>query len=121
MASVVDIMERDVAVLRSSASVPEALSVMRKNGVGIVPVVEDGRLVGLMRSELAVDPENAESTVGEVMAGPETFVEKNMGLENAARFMVISRMARLPVVDNGVNRRFMGMVTATAIVNELKK
>ncbi len=45
------IMTGDVVTLSPDQTVPEAADVLADHGIGAAPVVEDGRLVGLLRDE----------------------------------------------------------------------
>ncbi len=121
MDSVSVIMERDAIAIPMSASVTEALEMMRQGRIGIAPVVEAGRLVGLITKEMVTDPGHSESKVVDVMVGPGVFVEEGMEVEQSAHLMVMSHMARLPVVNNSIEMKVVGVVTSTGIVRELKK
>ena len=45
------IMSSEVVTLSPDQSVPEAADVLAEHGIGAAPVVEDGRIVGLLRDE----------------------------------------------------------------------
>jgi CBS domain-containing protein len=58
-----DVMTRDPLTLGSNARFGTALALMHKNGFRHVPVVDDGKLVGVVMARQALDPDMEEFVV----------------------------------------------------------
>jgi CBS domain-containing protein len=97
-------MTDQVVTVSPDVSLREAAALMRDSDVGALPVVENGRLVGIVTDRDIVvrgvaESKGGETPVGEVASrelftvGPEDFVFE------AARLMGDKQVRRIPVVD----------------------
>jgi len=125
-----DLMSRDVVTLDANESLLLADDVMRLGRIRHLPVVEDGRLVGLVThrdllrasvSSLAGLSRSEEATikraipVREVMSrDPLTIAPDRPALE-ACRILLDRKLGCLPVVDAG--GRLVGIVTEADFVS----
>jgi CBS domain-containing protein len=108
-----DVMTENPSSCAPGASVAEAAKVMAQEDVGSIPVVEDGRLVGVVTDrDLVVrvlaegrDPEA--TTVGEVVSTDVVTVTPDAGLDDALRLLARHQVRRLPVVEGD---RLVGIV-----------
>lgn len=110
-----EVMVPDVLTVEGSATVVEAAQKMQSANVGVLPVVQDGVLRGLVTDRdlvvraLARGADPATTRVAEcatrdiVCARPETTIDE------AREVMADYRVGRLPVVDDG--NRVIGIVT----------
>ncbi len=122
-----DRMVRDPVCVAPSTSVSDALDVMKKNGIRRLPVVDRGRLVGIVTQTdlLRVSPSPASTLavweipallakmkVREAMSSPPVTVAPDVPLEEAARLMRDKKVGGLPVVSDG---KVVGVITETDV------
>ena len=106
-------MTRDPRAITPTAPVTEAARLMRQDDVGAVPVVEGGRLVGMLTDRdiamrLVADAKDPQTTtVREVASERLVTVRPDEGLDNALNLMAKHQVRRLPVVEND---RLVGIV-----------
>jgi CBS domain-containing protein len=102
-----ELMTRDPATLRPESMCSEAAALMKREDCGSLPVVKDGKLVGIVTDRdivirgLAGGKDPTHLAVSEIMtAGPLT-VAPDMKAEDASKLMSEKQVRRLPVVENG--------------------
>jgi CBS domain-containing protein len=99
-------MTRDPHSVAPGQPVAEAARIMRSDDVGSLPVVDDGRLVGIVTDRDIAVRVVAESRdphvtrIGEVASGDLVTVRPEQDLSEALRLMARHQVRRLPVVDN---------------------
>ena len=116
-----DAMTPGVRAVAPTDSVMEAARTIKEQDVGSLPVVEDGRVVGIVTDRdivvravaEGVDPRTA--TVGDVASGDLVTVEPDEDLDDALKLMAQHRVRRLPVVENG---RLVGVVAQADVALE---
>jgi CBS domain-containing protein len=116
--SIKEVMTRDVRACEPDATVAEAAKVMAREDVGPVPIVEDGRLVGLVTDRDIVvrvvaegrDP-NA-TTVKEIASTELVTVSPDDDLDEALNLLARRQVRRLPVVEGD---RLVGIVAQADI------
>jgi CBS domain-containing protein len=121
--SINEVMTRDVRACEPNATVADAAKVMAQEDVGPVPIVEDGRLVGIVTDRDIVvrvvaegrDP-NA-TTVKEIASTDLVTVSPGDDLDEALKLLAERQVRRLPVVEGD---RLVGIV-AQADVARLGK
>jgi CBS domain-containing protein len=121
--SIKEVMTRDVRACEPNATVTDAAKVMAQEDVGPVPIVEDGRLVGIVTDRDIVvrvvaegrDP-NA-TTVKEIASTDLVTVSPGDDLDEALNLLAERQVRRLPVVEGD---RLVGIV-AQADVARLGK
>ena len=105
MGHVKDVMTQNPTSCDPSTNVVDAAKVMASEDVGSVPVVKDGRLVGIVTDRDIVvrvvtegrDPSS--TTVGEIASSDLETVSPDDDLDTALRKMASSKVRRLPVVE----------------------
>jgi CBS domain-containing protein len=118
-----DVMSRSVRATSPSQSLTEAAALMRSEDVGSVPVVDDGRLIGIVTDRDIVvravaerrDPQSI--TVAEIASRELVTVEPEQDLDEALRLMATHQVRRLPVVEDG---RLVGMLAQADVAIEAK-
>jgi CBS domain-containing protein len=114
MATVDDIMVKDVLTVEPTASIGEAAEKMVADGVGAVVVVEDFvRIVGICTERdilraVAQRARAAEARVRQWMTEDVVTIEPETTIEDAAKLMFEHEFRHLPVVKDG---RPLGIVS----------
>jgi CBS domain-containing protein len=116
--SIKEVMSSDVRTCEPDATVVDVAKVMAKEDVGPIPVVEGGRLVGLVTDrDLVVrvlaegkDPETTK--VGEVASRELVTVSPDEDLDQALKLLAQHQVRRLPVVEGD---RVVGIVAQADI------
>jgi len=130
------VMTRDVITVPRSASLKDAAMVLVQREISGVPVVDEGKVVGVfserdllfkeqggpeahwlawLTDPLAVAdrPKLEAHQVGEAMTSPAVTVEADADVSVAARLMLETGVSRLPVLDEGT---LAGIVTRADLV-----
>jgi CBS domain-containing protein len=116
--SIKEVMTRDVRACEPNATVADAAKVMAQEDVGPVPIVEDGRLIGIVTDRDIVvrvvaegrDP-NA-TTVSEIASTELVTVSPDDDLDEALKLLAERQIRRLPVVEGD---RLVGIVAQADI------
>jgi CBS domain-containing protein len=114
MATVADLMVRDVLTVEPSDTIGEAAEKMHAANVGAVVVVEDMvRIVGIVTERdllraVAARTRAAEARVRQWMTSNPVTIEPETSVEDAARIMFDNNFRHLPVVKDG---RALGIVS----------
>ena len=119
-----DVMTPSVRTASPGQSLAEAAEVMKAEDVGSVPVVEEGRLVGILTDRDIVigavaerrDPQTVK--VDEVASRELVTVEPDQDLDEALALMAQHRVRRLPVVEGD---RLVGVLAQADVALEAKE
>ena len=120
-----DVMVRDVIAIDPSASLAEAAQLMRQANVGILPVVEEGQVCGVITDRdlvvraLAVGADLASTPVGECATGDPVVAHPDWNLDQAMDTMARAQIGRLPVIDD--DNELAGIVTLGSLALRAKK
>ena len=120
MIAVADFMTKDLVTVRESDDLALAESLLRLGGIRHLPVVRDGKLVGILthrdvlRSGQSGKPAARELAVSEVMTREPTSIRPAMPLSSAARLMLERKFGCLPVCDD--EGTLIGIVTEADFV-----
>jgi CBS domain-containing protein len=118
MTRVAEVMTPGVETTSSAEALRDAARTMREGDFGSMPVVDDGRLVGILTDRDIVVRAVAEGLdpavvrVGEVASRDPVTVGSDEALDEAMELMAHHRVRRLPVVDDG---RLVGVVSQADI------
>ena len=97
----------DIISCEASTSVGAAVALLAERRIGALPVLEDGRLVGIFSErdalyQLARDgAAMLEASVGDVMTAPPITVEPQTGVMDALGLMTRRWIRHLPVISGG--------------------
>ena len=117
--SVEDVMVREVETIEASASLGQAAQRMRDANVGVLPVVEGGRLRGVLTDRDIVVRGVARGTdpsgvrVAECASRDFVAARPDWPVQQAMDTMAMHQVGRLPVVDEG--ERVIGIVTLSSL------
>ena len=104
------------------ASVLDALRAMAEHGVGALPVVDDGRLVGLIsereyaREVILLDRSSRTTPVRDIMMKRVPCVEPGRTVEECMALMTDKRVRHLPVL---VGEELVGLVSIGDLVKAI--
>jgi CBS domain-containing protein len=119
MVTVSEVMIRDVVTIDASATLLEAAELMRDANVGMLPVMDEDALRGIVTDrDLVVramtrDTRPSEGHVSECLSEPPRCAEPDWTVDEAMEEMARQQVGRLPVVD--ASRRVIGVVTLSSL------
>jgi acetoin utilization protein AcuB len=122
-----DIVHTDLVTVAPQTALAQVLHALNRNGVRHVPVVEGGRLLGIISDRdiksalaLSLGPAGADHyrTAGQIMTPDPITIAPMFPVEEAARIMLANRISALPVVDG---TRLVGIVTETDLLRLLSR
>jgi CBS domain-containing protein len=121
--SVREAMTASVSSVSPSQSLADAAEVMKGQNIGSVPVVEEGRLKGIVTDRDIVtravaerrDPQSMK--VEEIASHDLVTVEANQDLDEALALMAHHKVRRLPVVEDG---QLVGMLAQADVAIEAR-
>jgi acetoin utilization protein AcuB len=123
-----DVMQSKVVTITPQTTLPEAIRLARERGIRHLPVLAEGKLVGIVSdrdlkqamaspaTSLEVHELNyllARLTVSEIMTPVVITIGPMFPVEEAARLMVNQKISALPVTEGG---RLVGIVTETDVL-----
>jgi IMP dehydrogenase len=96
-----DLIEREVVAVGPESTVTDVERVMRQYGIGGVPVIEDGKVIGIVsrRDIRAILPRRGEAKITEYMTKKLITASESVTVEDALETMYANKVERLPVVD----------------------
>jgi CBS domain-containing protein len=121
--SISEVMTRDVRATEPSATIADAAKTMASEDIGPIPVVEGGRIVGIVTDRdivvrvIAAGKDPNSTTVGEIASSDVVTVAPDDDIDDALAMMAQKQVRRLPVVEGD---RLVGIV-AQADVARLGK
>jgi CBS domain-containing protein len=109
-----DVMTPNPRTVRPSDSIQDAAQIMRDEDTGVVPVVDNGRAVGMVTDRDIVvravaDGSQLSRPVSEIVTSAVITATPEMSTREAALLMSEHQIRRLPVVDQG--ERLIGIVS----------
>jgi len=113
-----DVMNKNVVVAKSDATVREASKVMQKYRIGSLIVLKDAKIEGILTErnilESVARGNDPDSTLlSDIMSKNVVTVNSDQTVEEAVDLMVQHKIKKLPVLDNG---KLKGIITASDIV-----
>ncbi|HUQ16334.1 MAG TPA: CBS domain-containing protein [Candidatus Saccharimonadales bacterium] len=108
-----DVMTREPETLAPSATCGEAATLMKQEDCGSIPIVDGGRLVGIVTDRdiviraVAAGKDPKTTPVSAVMSADPVTVSPDSDTEEVSRLMAERQIRRIPVVHQG---RLAGIV-----------
>lgn len=125
MSNVVQILrakaDQAVHTVSPGASVLEALAIMAEKNIGALPVVELGKVVGIIsernyaRQVAVVGRSSRDTTVAEIMETRVWYVEPHNTREQCMALMTEQRVRHLAVIEDG---RLTGLISIGDVVKD---
>lgn len=118
-----DIMSSPVEEIRSDATISQAARMMQMSDIGVLPIMKDGDVVGVLTDrDIAIrvvaeglDPQ--ETSVSEVMSSEIICCSEDSSMEDAATLMEENQVHRLLVLSSA--NRVSGIVSIADIVRRI--
>ncbi len=115
--SVSDVMSTDLVTVGPGESARRAYEIMRDRRIRHLPVVDDGRLIGILSDRdlrpVLLSPGLTGATVAELMSEEPATIAPGAPVEDAASLLVVRKIGCLPVVEGA---RLVGIVTETDLL-----
>ena len=101
-----DVMSTELKTVEPSTKVSEAAGQMRDSDIGAIPVIEDGKLCGLLTDRDIVvavvaegkDPDDVK--VGDIASGDVKTLAPDASIDEALKTMREGKVRRLPVMED---------------------
>jgi CBS domain-containing protein len=122
--SIIEAMTSNPCAIESDRSVAYAAKMMKQEDVGVAPIVESGRLVGVLTDrDIAVrvvaegkDPDSV--SVRDVASSNVVTIDPQQDLDEALRLMARYQVRRLPVVEE--DGRLVGVIAQADVAEDAK-
>lgn len=114
-----DIMIRDLITIGPNEKIALADLTMTRHSIGALPVVEDGKIVGIITQRDIMFAKNYDIgglTTKDLMSRELITVEENARLKNVLALMLDHKIERLPVVKGG---KLVGMIVQDRILKSI--
>ncbi len=113
-----DLIEREVLTVGSTATVADVELLMRQYGIGGVPVMEDGRIIGIVsrRDIRAILPRSAAAKVTDFMTKKPITATEEITMDSALEIMYANKVERLPIVNDDGN--LLGIITMRDVLEK---
>jgi len=114
-----DVMIRDVVTIDPWASLVDAAKRMREANVGILPVIDDGEVRGVITDRdvviraIAPNADLATTHVGDCATPEPLCAHPDWDVDQAREIMARAQIGRLPVIADG--NRLVGIVTLSSL------
>ncbi|RXJ01768.1 CBS domain-containing protein [Anaerobacillus alkaliphilus] len=110
--SINEIMTKNVVCVTPQQSIQECAQLMKQHNIGVIPVVENGQLQGIVTDRditirSTADGIGPNTPVSQCMTNNVTTASSTMDVHEVANIMAQQQIRRLPVVDNN---QLVGMV-----------
>ena len=115
-----EIMVTDPLTIEASAPLVDAARRMRDGNVGMLPIVDSGRLCSVITDRdvvvrsVAVGADPTAVRVGDIATADVVSAHPGWSVEKAIRVMAANQVGRLPVVDD--RQQLVGVVTLSSLV-----
>jgi len=114
-----DIMVKEVVTIEPSASLTDAARAMEDANIGMLPVVQDGKVLGVITDRdivvraVAREADPASTAVGDCLSINAIVAHPDWTPERAMQTMAQAQVGRLPVLDD--EDRLVGVVTLSSM------
>jgi CBS domain-containing protein len=120
--SIKDVMTSEPCTIDAGKSVAYAAKMMRDEDVGLAPIVEDDKLIGMLTDRdiairVVAEGRNPDQvTVAEVASKQVLTIDPQQDLDEALRIMAKHQVRRLPVVEE--DGRLVGIVAQANVARQ---
>ena len=123
MSTIKDISTKTIVPIDTQKTVGEAAKLMKDHGRGSLIVYEGESARGIITEKDLIRRVLAEglpytTRVEEVMSKPLITIDADVDIREAARFMLVKNIRRLPIVENGM---LIGIVNSSDLLRHFSK
>ena len=113
-----ELIEREVLFVEQTATVGDAALLMNRYSIGGVPVVDKGRIIGIVsrRDVRAISSKRGDEKITAIMTRKPITVSEDITSDKALEVMYTNKIERLPVVDG--EGRLVGIITMQDILEK---
>lgn len=116
-----DVMSRDVQIVDPNQTIREAAEIMKGNDIGLLPVAEGDRLVGMITDrDIAIrgiaEGKGQDAKIRAVMTQEVKYCFDDEDVEHVCDNLAELQVRRLPVMDR--NKRLVGIISLGDIATE---
>lgn len=115
-----DIMIKDPVTASPTEIVASAKLKMMRQGIGGLPVVKDGKMVGIIthRDTILAEKRAMKIKIGDMMTKDVLTIKRDTGFGEIVNLMRETGYQRLPVVEG---KKLVGLVTQSCVINAMAK
>lgn len=123
MRSCQEVMTKNPATCSTQSPVVEAAQMMEREGVGAIPVCENGRLEGIVTDRdiavrvVASGKDPRQTRIADVMTRDPECVKADDPIDRALEVMEVRQVRRIPVIDGG--GKLVGIIAQADIATRL--
>jgi acetoin utilization protein AcuB len=107
-------MSRKVVTLDPQSSVEDARALLRRHRIRQVPVLREGRLIGIVTDRDLRSATGAKRKITDVMTGKPFVISPVASVDEAARLLRTYKIGAVPVVEDG---KLVGILSAADILD----
>jgi len=113
-----DLIERRVLTVGHGATVAEVELLMRQYGIGGVPVVDGGKIIGIVsrRDIRAIFPKQANAKITSFMTKKPITAPETITMDSALEVMYANKVERLPIVND--ENKLIGIITMRDVLEK---
>ncbi len=113
-----ELIERDVLYVEENASVSDAERLMHQYSIGGVPVVNKGRIIGIVsrRDVRAIVSKRGDENIKTIMTKKLVTAPEDISAEKALEIMYTNKVERLPVINE--KGKLIGIITMQDILEK---
>jgi IMP dehydrogenase len=113
-----ELIERDVLFVENTATVSDAEHLMHQYSIGGVPVVDKGRIIGIVsrRDVRAIVSKRGDEKITSIMTKKPIVADEDISSEKALEIMYTNKIERLPVVNT--MGKLLGIITMQDILEK---
>ncbi|HVC58331.1 MAG TPA: CBS domain-containing protein [Candidatus Acidoferrales bacterium] len=120
-AKISTLMSRRLVAVHPNTTIEVAIKLLKSTNVGLLPVVKEGRLVGIIDDKLLLKYETERNfsmtdSVEGIMKKP-MFVEMDSSVDFSVKYVIEHGLTRLPVVNSDSDMKCVGVVSATELLS----
>ncbi|MGD0729366.1 MAG: CBS domain-containing protein [Candidatus Micrarchaeaceae archaeon] len=113
-ASISNLVNRHLISINSNAKSSAAIKLLTNSNVDMLPVLENGKLVGIFTKDSS-NNDLVSSSMEKAL-----FVEKNQDIDSTIKYMLKHNISRVPVVDSAISMKCIGTISSSDLL-KIKK